>query len=557
MKNKRRDIIRLFVFITTLVLINITFMSVSKIRIDFTKDKFYTIRNESKEIIDNITEDIYCEVYLTGDFPSGFKKLEKEVLYLLQELNMLNHRIKYSFVDVDNLSNKDYYINHIHNISEKKITPLQIREKKKNEYKTKLIFPYALLKLKDKYATISLLKTSVGNSLESQINSSIENLEYSFINGVKKITKKSDKKIAFLKGYGQLEDWQIEDITHELKKRYEVDSFRVDKDLSFDKNLELLLKNDLLIIAKPTVFISRSDIYLIDLYTMNGGKVIWALNSTKADMSDIHGDKKFTAIPLDLGLDEIFFKYGFRINKDLVRDLQCAYIKVSTDKYLGSNTKYQNIPWEYFPLSMSSDHDIVYNIEGVKLQFASSVDTILAEGVKKEILLQSSNYTKVSSMPVNISLHDSKRDESKYNDEKKTFGLLLSGNFSSGFKNRVKPIKTLHHRDSSDHNEMIVFSDGNILANQRVKDTTIPLGIDKWTGHRYGNKELILNSVDFLLDKSLIGLRNKKFILRTLSKQKLLNEDYFWKIKSIFYPLFSISVVAALFLYMRRRIYAI
>ncbi|MCK5782320.1 MAG: gliding motility-associated ABC transporter substrate-binding protein GldG [Flavobacteriales bacterium] len=558
-KKRKSDIKQIFTYLAIIVGVNYL-LSLFVFKVDFTSDKKYTIKEQSIDIIQNIDGNINIQVLLTGDNPSGFKQLESEVKRTLDDFRDYNSNITYSFIDPFQDKNNKQRQNITEELSAKGINPINIEINKKGEHKSKYVFPWALVKKNGKTIKVNLLKSKIGQSPERQLNNSIENIEYALIDAINKINTTIKPRIAILKGHNELNDAYITDF---LKNQYEYYNFEKLNLSTSTTTLELenLMKNfQALIVIKPGKTFSEKEKLLIDQYIMQGGKSMWLLDGVFADMDSLLKDGKMLAFPRELNLSNMLFKYGFRVNADLVKDLQYAPIKLASGN-LGNNVQYHTVPWPFFPLAIpSTNNPIVKNIEAVKFQFASTIDTILSLNVRKTVLLETSKYTKIFGVPNYIDFRDAQEpiNEKDYNSGKKILGLLLEGNFSSAYHNRILPFTPSKYLKSSIENKMIVYSDGDVIANQFQNGQALPLGYDKWFNQQYGNDELIYNSINYLLDdEGLLNIKRKEVTLRLLDKNRIQKEKTFWQLLNIFAPLLLLLIFAILFGFRRMRKYKI
>lgn len=542
-------------FYITIIVILINYISSFFVyRIDFTADKRFTLNKESINIIQSIENHIYVEVLLTGDLPSGFKQLEGEVIRTLKDFRNYSTYIDYATYNPFESDNLDDRNKKIEELKSEGIQPINLEINKDGEKKSKYIFPWALVKSKGKTIRVNLLKSKIGLSPEQQLNNSIENIEFALIDAIKKIHTAEKPKIAVLKGNKELEDIYISDFLNSQHEYYSFSKITLNNSTSGLELSKVLNKFDALMIIKPSEKFLEKEKLLIDQYIINGGKTLWLLDGVFAEMDSLVNNVKMLVFQRDLNINEMLFKYGFRINSNIVEDLQSSPIKLASGN-LGGNVQYHTVPWPYFPLSIpTTKHPIVRNIEAIKLQFASSIDTILNPDLKKTILLESSKYTKTLGVPSIINLLDAREniDENSYLGGKKIFGLLLEGKFTSTFKNRILPFEPENFKEKSKDNKMIVFSDGDIIANQLQNGRALPLGYDKWFNKQYGNKELLENSLSYLLDDTgILNIKNKDFTLRLLNKKLIKKERIYWQVLNIISPLALLILFGSLFLFYR------
>ncbi|WP_457610639.1 gliding motility-associated ABC transporter substrate-binding protein GldG [Lutibacter sp.] len=537
--------------ITALVIILLINYVGSKVykRIDLTNDHRYTLSTPSKIIIKNIEDIITIKVYLQGDFPAEFKRLQIETKQFLEELNTQNKNIHFRFINPSKIAQE---------LINKGLEPSRLQIQEKGKLSEIIIFPWAVISSKNKTENVSLLKDIFSNSQEEQLESSIQNLEYAFINAIYKLTSKKSKKIAIIKGNGELNDIYIADFLRKLNEYYFLAPFTLDSVAKQpQKTLKQISKFDLAIIAKPTEKFTEEEKYTLDQYIMNGGKTVWLIDNVQAELDSLMQTGETLAYPRDLGLTDLFFNYGIRINTDLIQDLYASEIPLVTGN-IGNKTQFSQFQWEFFPLLNSlNNHPINNNIEAVNVKFVNSIDT-LKNTIRKTILLQSSEFSKPIGTPSIISLKSiaQKPTPSEYNIGKKPIAVLLEGKFKSAYNGRIKPFKIKKPKEIGVDSKMIVISDGDIIANEILKGKPFQLGVNRWTNQRYGNKEFLLNAVNYLLDDNgLINIRSKAIKINFLNKQKAFEETRKWQLINILFPLLILTVFGLLFNYLRRKKY--
>ncbi|WP_456424425.1 gliding motility-associated ABC transporter substrate-binding protein GldG [Lutibacter sp.] len=545
MSNKYSKIVIAFI---TILLINYIGSKVYK-RIDLTSDHRYTLSSPSKEIIKNIEDIITIKVYLQGDFPAEFKRLQIETKQFLEELNTQNKEIHFRFINPTNITQE---------LINKGLEPSRLQVQEKGKLSEIIIFPWAVVSSKNKIENVPLLKDIFSNSQEEQLESSIQNLEYAFINAIYKLTSKKSKKIAIIKGNGELNDIYIADFLRKLNEYYFLAPFTLDSVAKQpQKTLKQISKFDLAIIAKPTEKFTEKEKYTLDQFIMNGGKTLWLIDNVQAELDSLMKTGETLAYPRDLSLTDLFFNYGFRINTDLIQDLYASEIPLVTGN-IGNKTQFSQFQWEFFPLLTSlNNHPINNNVEAVNVKFVNSIDT-LKNTIRKTILLQSSEFSKPIGTPSIISLKSiaKKPNPSEYNIGKKPIALLLEGKFKSAYNGRIKPFKINNPKEIGVASKMIVVSDGDIIANEILKGKPLELGVNKWTNQRYGNKEFLLNAVNYLLDDNgLINIRSKVIKINFLNKQKAFEETTKWQLINIIFPLLILTIFGVLFNYLRRKKY--
>ena len=529
-------------------------------RFDLTKDKRYTLSSASLNIIKQVQNPLYVKIYLQGDLPAEFKRLQSETRDLFEEFQAYNKNIVFEFVDP--LENQDESMDNIKELYLKGLTPINITVDDKGKQSQEMVFPWAIAVYNNKEVNIPLLKNSMGASTTEKVIISMQHLEYSIADGINKITKEKQKKVAVIKGNGELQDVQIAKFLMQVRESYHIGPFTLD---SVAKNpmgsLEALQKYDLAIIAKPTETFTDSEKQVLDQFIVNGGKMVWLVDQVNMEMDSLYNDSGATlAFPRDLNLNDMFFKYGFRINPDLVKDEQGSPIKLATGDP-GNSAQFQEFNWKFAPqVYPISKHPIVKNLGGIKFDFANPIDT-LKNGIKKTVLLQSSKYSKKIGSPVEINLNSVAEvtSPSDYlNKGNIPLSVLLEGSFHSMFENRVLPFDQKSFKPIGKANKMIVISDGDLIKNQLDKNfQPVELGYDQRSGNLYDNKDFLMNCVNYLLDDNgLINIRSKDLDLPLLDKEKVYESYTRTQILTIGLPLFILGLFGFVFTFLRKKKYA-
>ena len=546
MNKKLKNIILL---LAGLLMLNFASQSIYK-RIDLTKDKRYTLSSVTKSIIEKIDKQLIVRVYLEGDFPTEFKRLQIETRQFLEELRSENTNIRIQFINPDDQRER---------LIKAGMIPSQLTVEEDGKLSNAIIFPWAEIDFNKKTSIVSLLPNGAVQSQEDQLENAVENLEFSFSDAINSLLRKKTKKIAVLSGNGQLEDIQLYSILSEVSNKHRLAKFTLD---SVEKNAVKSLKDlqnfDLAIIAKPTESFTEKEKLVLDQFIIKGGKTLWMLENVQADTDSLFSTGKMLAYPRDLNLTDFFFSYGVRINSTLIQDLYAAKIPLATGN-IGDQTQFQNLNWFYHPLvNGNPNHPITKNTAPVRLRFANQIDT-LQNNIKKTPLLVSSLLTKKTGTPTIIELHSIAEEpkEKEYTSGYQLFSVLLEGEFSSMYNNRVKPFDLNNFSAKSNPNKMVIISDGDLARNQIKKGQPYDLSLDKWTGEQFGNKEFLLNAVDYLLDDSgLIKLRNKTLQINLLDKQKAYKERTYWQAINIVLPILILFAFGIGFQYWRKKKYS-
>lgn len=539
-------------------------------RIDLTQEKRYTLSESSKKLMSNLEDIVFIRCYLEGDIPSEYKKLRNETKEMLDQFRAYNSDIEYEFVDPNNFENAKDKNEFYQRLFEKGFSPLLTTSTNNNSQVQQYIFPYLEITYKGRTTIVPLISSKNGFSGESIINASIQNLEYNLYSAIRSVATQQRGKVAFLYGHGE---WQVEniwDFISSLNEYYTVDSISINEKLnaltervydSVNPNLvKIKNKFDCLVIAKPTSIFSYKDLYLIDQYIMHGGKILWLLDPLNVSMDSLQTQANTFAISNFTGVDDILFRYGVKLNTDLVTDMQCAKIPIVTGQYQNNTPQMTYYPWNFFPeISPNANHIISDKISPVKMEFTSSIDTTNSPA-KKTVLLSSSNRTRVLNSPVNVSLQmlKQKQDASLFNSGAKDVAILLEGEFSSAFKNRLTPEMELNsqmaYKDFSDTTAMIVIADGDVVRNDFMNGQLLPLGYDKYTRKMYGNKEFLVNCVNYLCgDEDLIPLRSREVIMRRLDVAKIEREKTAWQIVNVAMPIVIIVLFGVLLAVLRKK----
>jgi ABC-2 type transport system permease protein len=553
------------VFLSTLgIMLSLSLLSGKLFtRFDFTKEKRFTISPVSRKVMDSLPQTVSVTVYLQGDnFPGGMKRLQTSVKDMLADLQAYSHnKLQFEFTDpLKGLSN-DQQKQAYEDLAAKGIEAQNLSVKTDDGVSQKIIFPFALVAFGDKSIPVKLLQSQSNMNLSPDdiLNNSIQNLEYAFTSAIKKITSGGKQRIGFTEGHNELSDLQLNDAMRSLSDGYLVGRINLNS-IPFDS----LAKVSMLVIAKPDKAFNELEKFKLDQYIMRGGRVLWAIDQVSAELDSLrgHGGEQL-AFNKQLNLDDQLFRYGVRINYDLIADMNCSPIPVTTGN-AGGQAQIQMLPWLYNPVYLPlSKHPIVKNLDGITSQFASTIDLLNTKNIEKTILLTSSPYNKKMSTPHVLSLQ-ALEDEPKPKDFQsapKITGVLLEGNFVSDFRNRSLP-EGLNEKitilPQSKPTKMIVLSDGDILRNQVGADgSPYPLGYDHYTQQSYGNKNLLLNIADYMADDSgLISLRSKEIQIRLLNRARIREEKLFWQLLNNIGPIGIVLIFAIFQHYLRRRKYA-
>ncbi len=531
-------------------------------RIDMTADKRYTLSNMTEDFVKNTPDDWQIELFLDGSLNAGFMKLEKATLNMLNRFQHLNAKsFHISHIKIDDLDKKEK-ARYLKILKDMDLSPINIVDEDVNGKRTqKQIYPWAIIHHNGQERAIKLLVNVRGKSGEQNLTSSVENMEYLFMETFRLMTEKENRRVAFLEGHGELNEGETYDMTSALSQFYSVDRGRIGDDLT------ILDPYDVVIVARPMEVFSEKDKFVLDQYLMNGGKVLWLIDGVKMSMDSFTKAEKNYGIYNDVNLSDMLFRYGVRINPDLIVDLQCALYPVNV-AVAGEDPKFQSLPWFFAPLlQVNEQNAISRNISNVKAEFVSTLDLVGDnENTKKIILMNTSSHTKVMPVPVEIDLAHSAEnfDAQNYNSGIHPVAVLLEGQFNSVFSHRSVP-KELHFNNKVKKEigttKMIVISDGDIIKNdlrgQGEQTQVLPLGYDMASGQViFGNKDFLLNAVNYLADNDgWYQLRERRITLRLLDKKEIDRRQYY-RILNIGLPLIIILLLSLGFLWIRKYKYA-
>jgi len=539
-----------------LIVLNVLTQGIYK-RFDLTKDHRYTLSNATLDIVNSAKEPIIIDVFLEGNFPSEFRRLQDETKQLLEEFSDENHNIKFAFINpIEDDATRDQ---NLQLLNQRGLTPMRLSVQENGKSSQEVIIPWALASYGETTVKIPLIRNKINADVQELASNSIQHLEYAFADGFSKLLFPKRRKIAVLRGNGQLENKYVADMVTALRDYYYIAPFTLD---SVASNTETTLKNlkgyDLIISAKPTEAFTEKEKYTLDQYVMNGGKSLWMIDKVAIDKDSLYNESGSSiAIARDLNLTDFFFKYGVRINPVIVNDLYSAPITLAIGE--GSATQFQPLQWQYAPLANStSNHPIVNNLNFVKFDFANQIDT-LPNNISKTVLLKSSPLSRLDGIPKVVSLEDIKSEPNpeEYKNGNQNLAVLLEGNFTSVYNNRVKPFQTSEDKTESVATKMVVIADGDIIKNEVGKNGPLELGFDRGNGQLYGNKEFLLNAVNYLLDDNgLINIRSKEIAIAFLDPQEITNKKTKWQLINIVTPLVLLGVFGLAFNYFRRKKYA-
>ena len=552
MKSQKNNITSILFALCVVVVLNIVGSFIFN-RFDLTSDKRYTLSDASKDLIKNIDAPLAIDVFLEGQLPAEFRQLQAETKQLLEEFSLKNDYLNINYINV--LEDEDESQIIIKNLRDAQMEPYVNNRQKNASVTQELIFPWAYARYKNNKVRIPLLKKSITKTLPEQITNSIQHLEYAFANAFSEIINSKTKSVAILKGNGQLSDIYINSFLETIYPYYNIAKFTLDSVATNPQGTAKdINKYDLIISAKPTEAFSENEKLVLDQYTMQGGKSIWLTESVIFDKDSLRAVDGSISTARDLKLNDFFFKYGVRINPSLVKSLYSSPILLAVGN--DSQTQLQPLQWPYSPLASSTEnHPINKNLELVSFDFASPIDT-LKNNIKKTILLQSAPQSKLEGIPTKISLDlvTQKPDEESFNKGSQNLAVLLEGEFTSVYDKRILPFKIDNYKSKSVPTKMLVISDGDVIKNEVSRNEPQELGFDRYSGRRFGNKEFLLNTINYLLDDTgLINLRTKHVKVAFLNPEKVEDESAKWQFLNLALPLLILGGFSWIFYYLRKR----
>lgn len=557
-ENKSTALKQLGIVFLAIIVINLISNFFFK-RFDLTQDKRYTLSETTLNIIESVDSPLYIEVYLEGNFPPEFKRLQNETKQLLEEFTAYNSNIIFNFKNP--IEKEETRVEKMKEFYAKGMQPLSITVEDKGKQSQEVVFPWAQATYGDKFTKIALLKNLMGASTEQKVISSVQHLEFGFAEAINKVSKEKQKKIAVIKGNGELIEPFMADFLKTVKESYYIGPFTLDSVAKQPtQTLEALKKYDLAVIAKPTEAFTEEEKQVLDQYIMNGGKTLWLVDVISADMDSLYNETgTILAAQRELNLTDMFFKYGIRMNPLLIKDEYATPIKLASGNQ-GSETQMQEYTWKFAPfIYPTSTNSIVKNMEGIKFEFASPIE-ILKNDIKKTVLLSSSEYSKTIGTPSPISLDMVTEETTPEEYEGKGLlpvAVLMEGKFKSAYQNRILPFKDNSFQATGKENKMIVISDGDVVKNQMDKGVPLELGFDKWTNQLYGNKEFLMNCVNYLLDDNgLINIRSKDVDLPLLNKEEVYKNYTAAQLITVGLPIVILAIFGFLFTFLRKRKYS-
>lgn len=556
---KRRNITSLIILVAIVLLANFVGSGLFK-RFDLTSEKRYTLSESTLNLLKNLDDEVYLKVYLQGDFNPGFTRLKNEAREILDEFRAYsNNQVQYEFITPGDGLTKDETINIEKQLFDKGIIPEEVTDRKKDKMIQTLIWPGAIVSYKGSETSWQIYTRQEGINPEESLNNSVEELEYSLTNAIRKLQRDRKPEVTFIQGHKEI------DTVHQYRFMQALSEYYTVNQTAIYGKLKALEGSDAIIISKPDTTFSDRDMFIIDQYIMNGGKVLWLIDPLDVNTDSLRNG--FTVgLNRPLGIEYMLFKYGVRLNPLLVQDLNCGSIAFNTSFKRGQ-PKIELFRWPFSPLVLADiNHPIVKNLDLVKFDYLSTLDTISsAKGIKKTILLKTSKYTKTQPSPVRIALGMATipPKESQYINSYQPVACLLEGEFNSFVEYRI-PSRLLEdslfkYLDHGEKTKMIVVADGDVARNEYLRTTgeVLPLGYDRNTKRTFANKTFLVNCVNYLLDdEGMLQLRSREVKLRLLDTKKISLHRNKWQIINVLMPMCIILIFALVQFYLRKRKYS-
>lgn len=525
-------------------------------RLDLTDEKRYTIKAPTRQLLQQLEEEVLIEVYLEGELNAGFTRLQKSIREILEEFRIYSgNKVQFAFTDPTSARSAQAQSEFARELAAKGIQMLPVVEMSNGQRVEKIVFPGALISYGGNETGVMLFKGNRAQNAQEVLNQSIEGLEYELATAIFKLSNEERKSIALLTGHGEIDSVWTASLRAALEEVHDVSEVNLTQ-------VTDLGGYDLALLAKPTQRFSPQDKFKLDQYLMKGGRLLLFLDKMDASMDSASSDNYF-AFPFETGLDDQLFKYGVRVNPDLVQDLVSAKYPVITGQ-VGNQPQLMQMDWPFFPLVNGyADHVATRNLDLTLTRFVSSLDTVKAVGVKKTPLMFTSRGTRVMSAPVKVSVNDLRKnmDPAQFAAGPVPVAYLLEGSFTSLFKNRFLPDSTdaKDFRETSVPTKIVVVADGDFVRNDvNPRNGQVQqLGFDPFTNYTFANQDVVLNLVAYLTDEDgLIRARNKEVKIRPLDKQKLSDDRLYWQLINLVLPLVALVAFGIGRAYVRKLKYA-
>ncbi|MEQ1745601.1 MAG: gliding motility-associated ABC transporter substrate-binding protein GldG [Saprospiraceae bacterium] len=532
--------------------------------LDLTEEKRFTLTKPTRELLQSVDDRIYVRVLLEGEFPAGFKRLRTATREMLDDFRSVSSYIDYRFED-PNLGSTEEINARRKALYEEGVVPVNLSVSDEGEAKQQIIYPTAIFNFGKRQVVVNLLENQSPTLRPDEVvNNSVSLLEYKFANAIKKLRSKGRPAILFTRGHSELEALQTTDLERTLHQFYDTDRITLDSVVQIKPDLCALL-----VVAKPLTTFSERDKFKIDQYVMHGGKVLWLVDRLGADLDSLVKVNNFVPSDFPLNIEDMLFKYGARIQPDLVVDMECTRIPLRVG-VVGNAPQFKLFPWPYHPAVLpAGKHPVVKNLDRVEMRFCSSIDTIRTKTpVTKTVLLHSSQYSRLQFSPIELTFEMVRTppNPENFNKGNQIVGVLLEGVFPSNFENRVSEEMLtglrqagIDYRNASTPTRMIVISDGDVAANfirDPAKKEWLPLGFNRYEQTTYANRDLLINAIEYLIEPSgVIEARAREVKLRLLDTVRARAEKPLWQALNLGLPLVFLGIFGAVFFWRRKRRY--
>ncbi|MDD2964397.1 MAG: gliding motility-associated ABC transporter substrate-binding protein GldG [Bacteroidales bacterium] len=571
--NRRHNLVQLGLTLLIIVLVNFIGYQLFT-RFDLTSEKRYTLSPATRDLLDKVDDYVYFRVYLEGEFPAGFKRLRNETREMLAQFRAYNKKIVFEFINPSATSDQKEREKIYRQLVEQGLNPTDVKVKTNSGTETQLVFPGAIVTYRTESSSMELLQNQITTGPEQILNNSIQNLEYNIANTIRKLIARQKPKVGFVAGHGEMTEEHVYDFALALSEHYGLERVRINGRIdaltqrvtdSASGNVNIFNRYKAIIVAKPDSAFNEKDKFIIDQFVMRGGRVLWLLDGVNADMDSLKNKPTAIALAKELQLDDLLFRYGARVNYNLLQDAQCLPIMMVTGN-IGNQPQFNMMPWPYFPLFNPAPvpHPISNNLNAIKAQFASSIDTVSAPGIKKTILLTTSDYTFIQPTPaiIDLSIAGKQPDPSLFNKKRVPVALLLEGKFKSLYANRMPPAiandREIGFMEEGRETAMIVVADGDVARNQfdRKTGAPMPVGYDQDTRQTFGNRDFLLNAMDYLVDDNrLITIRSREVKIRLLDRKLIEEEKLKWQLINVATPVGLVLLAGLLITWLRKRRY--
>ena len=522
------------------------------IRVDMTDDKHYSLSEASIELLRKTEASIDITLFLQGDLNAGFERLQRATKETIEEMSV-HGDIHFSTEDLQSSYSKE-------EAERMGMRPIVIHEREQDGKTAQTtIYPYALIQYKGKKAVVALLKNTRGLSGEENLNASIEQMEFAFMEALSLLLQTETPRIAIIEGHGEPDETHTYDLMTALSRYFQVDRGQIS---GIDSIVDAHILDDyraILILAPQTPF-GDQERFIIDQYLMRGGSILWAIDGIRLSEEVLQQEGFTPIIPLDLGLSEMFFRYGIRINPALVQDIQCLPIpvNVSSDP---EQPNLQPMPWTYAPLLLTSQGSpITRNMGQVMSTFVSPIEAVGGEdGIEKRVLLATSTASCLTATPGKVDLNDMNPDIEQFKYQYIPIAVSLEGVFPSAYAHRMMPDGIASDekiRKQSTPTRQIVIASGSIVINETQKGQILPMGYDRYSGMQFSNRDMIVNCLLWLTDsEGLINLREKDITLRLLNDKRAHDERLTVQLISTISPIAILALVGGVVMIIRKRKY--